>query len=310
MNGKQFGVVLIGVVIVLATLGTASQVTSSADDSIELKVVTSFYPLAYLAESIGGENVTVSTLIPYNMEVHSWQPSASDILQADMADVFIYNGAGLEPWIENEIIPIIDNNPKIILETTAEIHLEESHEDDGHDHGDLDPHTWISPFLARKQAEAIYLALVEADGANASYYGQRWANLDSLLKDIDDQYLERLASTQFHTIFVTHTAYSYLADRYGFEQEGVLGISANEQPSPGRIADLADRMVDEGIYTLFLDPVFSDDYIQTLKLEVEDRTLFSVDVLNLFLMTGPVENMDYIEQMEANLENLVQGLGS
>jgi zinc transport system substrate-binding protein len=308
MNGKQFGVVLIGVVIVLATLGAASLVASPADDSIELKVVTSFYPLAYLAERIGGENVTVSTLIPYNMEVHSWQPSASDILQADMADVFIYNGAGLEPWIENEIIPIIDNNPKIILETTAEIDLE-NQEDDGHDHGDLDPHTWISPFLARKQAEAIYQALVEADGANASYYGQRWADLESLLEEMDDQYHERLESTQFHTIFVTHTAYSYLAERYGFEQEGILGISANEQPSPGAIADIADRMVDEGIYTLFLDPVFSDDYIQTLKSEVEDRTLVTVDVLQLHLMTGPAEGMEYIEQMEANLENLVRGLG-
>jgi zinc transport system substrate-binding protein len=308
MNGKQFGVVLMGAVIILATFGAASLVAYSADDSTKLKVVTSFYPLAYLAEHIGGENVTVSTLIPYNMEVHSWQPSASDILQADMADVFIYNGAGLEPWIENEIIPIIDNNPKIILETTAEIDLE-NQEDDGHDHGDLDPHTWISPFLARKQAEAIYQALVEADGANASYYGQRWADLESLLEEMDDQYHERLESTQFHTIFVTHTAYSYLAERYGFEQEGILGISANEQPSPGAIADIADRMVDEGIYTLFLDPVFSDDYIQTLKSEVEDRTLVTVDVLQLHLMTGPAEGMEYIEQMEANLENLVRGLG-
>ena len=309
MNGKQFGVILTGMIIVLAILGAASLVSSTADDSEELNVVTSFYPLAYLAKSIGGENVTVSTLIPYNMEVHSWQPSASDILQADMADVFIYNGAGLEPWIENEIIPIIDHNEKIILETTAEMHLEEGHEEDGHDHGDQDPHTWISPFMARMQAEAIYLALVEADSANASYYGQRWVQLDSLLEELDDLYLERLASTQFHTIFVTHTAYSYLAERYGFEQEGILGISANEQPSTGTIADLADRMVEEEIYTLFLDPVFSDDYIQTLKSEVEDMTHASVSILKLYLMTGPTEDMDYLEQMESNLENLVQGLG-
>ncbi|HUV24698.1 MAG TPA: metal ABC transporter substrate-binding protein [Methanomassiliicoccales archaeon] len=309
MNGKQFGVVVLGVVIVLATLGAASMVASPVDDSLKLKVVTSFYPLAYLAKSIGGENVTVSTLISNNMEVHSWQPSASDILQADMADVFIYNGAGLEPWIENEILPIIDSHPKIILDSTAEIHLEEDHETDGYDHDGLDPHTWISPFLARKQAEAIYLAFVAADGANASYYGQRWTDLDSLLQELDKQYLDKLGSTQFNTIFVTHTAYTYLAERYGFEQEGVLGISANEQPSPGTIADLVDRMVDEGINTLFLDPVFTDEYIQTLKSEVEDRTAAPVDILKLYLMTGPAGDMDYIEQMEANLENLLQGLG-
>lgn len=309
MNGKQFGIVLIGVVMIVATVGAAALVASPTNDTGKVKVVASFYPLAYLAQSIGGERIEVSTLVPPNTEIHSWQPSASDILEADSADIFVYNGAGLEPWIEEELLPAIDTVSKIVLDTTSGFELEGDHLDDGHDHGLEDPHTWISPHLARQQAEAIYSALVEVDPSNATFYGQKWGDLSSLLQGLDDLYFESLASREFNTIFVTHSAYGHLADRYGFEQEGVIGISADEQPSPATIANLADLMVSEGICTIFLDPVFSDDYARTLSSEVEKITGLDVEVLELYIMTGPIGDRDYIDQMELNLQNLVLGLG-
>lgn len=309
MNGKQFGIVLIGVVMVIATVGAAALVASPPNDTDKVRVVTSFYPLAYLAQSIGGERIEVSTLIPPNIEVHSWQPSASDILEVDSADIFVYNGAGLEPWIEEELLPAIDTVSKIVLDTTSGFESEGDHLDDGHDHGLEDPHTWISPNLARLQAEAIYSALVEVDPSNATFYDQKWVYLSSLLQGLDDMYSETLESREFNTIFVTHSAYGRLADRYGFEQEGVIGISADEQPSPIAIANLVDRMVSEGIYTIFLDPVFSDDYAKMLSSEVEKITGLNVEVLELYIMTGPIGDKDYIDQMELNLQNLALGLG-
>ncbi len=308
MNGKQFGIVALAVVVIVATVGTGALMTSSGGDSGKLRVVASFYPLAYMAEAIGGERVEVITLIPYNTEVHSWQPSASDILQADSADILIYNGADLEPWMEKDLLPSIDTRSKLVVETAGGIGTIEG-EDEPEVHSS-DPHTWISPSMAVQQAESIYKALVEADPDNSSYFAEGWSDLESTLHGLDDEYEERLAARQWNTIFVSHAAYGYIADRYGLIQEGIIGVSANEQPSSATIAILTDMMVDEGIYTIFLNPIFTDEYVLTLKQEVELQTGGSVTVLELYIMTGPVGGMDYIDQMEMNLENLCGGLGA
>jgi zinc transport system substrate-binding protein len=69
-----------------------------------------------------------------------------------------------------------------------------------------------------------------------------------------------------------------------------------------------EEMTVEGSYVIYVDPVYSDEYAQTLKAELETRTGESVQILELYLMVGSVGEMDYMDQLEANLDNLVQGL--
>jgi len=173
-----------------------------------------------------------------------------------------------------------------------------------------DPHTWTSPYLALQQAESVYEALVKVDPGNEDYYSERWENLKRSLEELDQRYTDELSDTEFECIYVSHSAYGYLAERYGFNQDGVIGISADEQPSSSAIQAMVEHMIDEGIYVVYLDPVFSDDYIQTLKASVESLSGHTVQVLNLYLMTGEVDGLDYLEQMEANLESLKEGLGA
>lgn len=173
-----------------------------------------------------------------------------------------------------------------------------------------DPHTWISPYTARQQAKAMYEALVARDPGNSSYYAERWGDLDQRLVDLDEQYSEGLGNTSVGTIFVSHEAYGYLADRYGFEQEGVLGLSADGQPSTSALSAIVDHMLEDEVYVLFLDPVYTDNYITTLKANVESLSGHSVVVLMLYLMTGTVDGLDYLEQMEANFDALEEGLGA
>jgi len=316
MKMRHYGIILIAVVIVAAGIGASTLITASNDDPGKLKVVATFYPLGYMAEAIGGDDIEVSTLIPYNTEVHSWQPSASDIILADSADVFLYNGAGLDPWVEDDLLPAIDTGSTYIIKTTEGLDLLDigSHEHDegmeeDHDHI-TDPHTWVSPHMAMQQAQAIHNALVEADAHNASRYSERLSHLNSTLSELDQRYSDELEDRQWDSFFVTHAAYGYICDRYEIVQEAIIGIDADEQPSSSTIADLADLMIDEGIYTIFLNPVFSDEYARTLELEVESKTGEDVVVLELYIMTGPMDGMDLLEQMEANLQNLKAGLGA
>lgn len=316
MNQNR-NLIVIGVaVIVLVAIGAYYSMATFQKESGEedrIKILASFYPLAYFSEQIGGDKVVVNTLIPYNTEVHTWQPSISDIANAEDADIIVYNGAGLDHWLEEDIFPALNTAGKIIVETTEGIELLEPEEEHGeieeeHEHGMYDPHTWISPYIARQQAEKIYEVLVEFDGGSSEYYESRWQALSDTLEDLDSRYLEELGDAVKGEIFTTHAAFGYLADRYGFEQHGVVGISADEQPSPKTLADIADLMEEEETYVIYVDPIYSDEYAQTLKSELESRTGETVQILKLYFMLGPIDDLDYMEQIEANLESLKEGL--
>lgn len=273
-----------------------------------LKVVATFYPLAYFAQEIGGEYVSVKQLIPDNMEVHSWQPSTSDILAADEADIIIYNGANLDLLLETDILPNLEISNKIIVETTEDVELLETEANHEHDYELHDPHTWLSPFIAKKQAQKIYEVLIQKDPNHEDYYTERWEDLRTRFEELDDDYMECLSNKQKEAIFVTHAAFGYLAERYDIEQHGVIGISADEQPSTSVIVSLVDMMINYETYVVYVDPLYSDEYAQTLKSELESRTSHSVQILNLYFMIGPIDGMDYFEQQEKNLENLKIGL--
>jgi len=268
-------------------------------------VVATFYPLAYMAEGIGGERVAVETLIPHNTEVHSWQPSISKIAAAQEAVVILYNGAGLDLWVGEDILPTLNLEGKQVVDTTQGLELiEASGGEQGQ--GPYDPHTWISPYMALGQAEKIYEALVEADKEGEGYYGERWEALRVRLEELDAAYKEGLGGGG--TIFVSHAAYGYLAQRYGFNQVGVIGISAEEQPSTYTVSRMVDDMEEQGSNVICLDPVYSEEYAQTLREELERRSGRRVDVLELYLMLGPTDGLDYLAQMEENLKNLKLGL--
>jgi zinc transport system substrate-binding protein len=278
----------------------------------KVRILASFYPLAYFSEQIGGEKVIVNTLIPYNTEVHSWQPSISDMANVEEADIIVYNGAGLDHWLEADILPAINTAGKIIVDTTEGIKLLKMGEgsvesEEEHEHGMYDPHTWISPYIARQQAEKIYDALVEFDDGSSGYYESRWQALSDRLEELDMRYLEELGDAGKKEIFTTHAAFGYLADRYGFEQHGVIGVSADEQPSPKTLSEIADLMEEKETYIIFVDPIYSDEYAQTLKSELESRTGRTVQILKLYFMLGPMDELDYMGQIEANLESLKIG---
>ncbi|MCK4884539.1 zinc ABC transporter substrate-binding protein [Candidatus Bathyarchaeota archaeon] len=311
MNKRQKLFVIATTVIVLTTVfATAFYSLQNKTENDKLKVVATFYPLAFFAQQIGGEQVTVKQLIPDNTEVHNWQPSFGDILALDEADVIIYNGASLDHWFEDDILPTIDSSNKIIIETTEGVNLlETEQENDDHEHeGPYDPHTWISPFIAKQQAQNIYESLVQKDPNNLDYYTERWQNLKAQFEELDNNYLSGLSTKAKEEIFVTHSAFGYLTDRYGFEQHGVIGISADEQPSASTYANLVEMMMEHETYVVYVDPVYADESAQTLRNELERLSGQDVQILKFYFMLGDMDGLDYFGQQEKNLENLKIGL--
>jgi zinc transport system substrate-binding protein len=310
MNKRQKLFVTATAIIVLTAVFTTSFYSQqNKTENGKLKVVATFYPLAFFVQQIGGEEVTVKQLIPDNTEVHTWQPSFADILAVDEAEVIIYNGASLDHWFEDDILPAIDSSNKIVVETTKGVKLTETETEHSDEHEELyDPHTWISPFLAKQQAQKIYEALIQKDPDHEGYYSERWQNLKTQFEELDNKYLTGLSTKNKENVFVAHSAFGYLADRYGFKQHGVIGISADEQPSASVYANLVDIMIEYETYVVYVDPVYTAESIQTLKNDLDTRTEQSVQILKLYLMLGVIDGLDYFGQQEKNLENLKIGL--
>ena len=311
MNKRQkLFVITTTIVLLVAVFATVFQSSPNKTEDNRLKVVATFYPLAFFAQEIGGERVTVNQLIPDNTEVHTWQPSFADILAVDNADVIVYNGASLDHWFEDDILPVIDTSDKVIVETTKGVQLlETNQENDDHEHDGLyDPHTWISPFTAKQQAQNIYEALVQKDPDNEDYYSEHWQTLKARFEELDNEYMTGLSTKHKKEIFVAHSAFGYLAYRYGFEQYGVIGISADEQPSVSVYVNLVDLMMEYEVFVVYVDPVYADESAQTLKNELQRLSGQRVQVLELYFMLGNINGLDYFGQQEKNLENLKIGL--
>jgi zinc transport system substrate-binding protein len=320
MNAKQkILLATITLIVIIATTG-AIALTVNQPTTTKLTAVTTFYPLTYLTQQIGGDQIQITQLVPDNTEIHSWEPAASHIVAADNADLIIYNGAGADHWMEDDILPVLSSaKSRTVVESSAGLTLitnhEHDHEEAGeeeheHGHGAYDPHTWISPYMALQQAQNIYHALVQADPEHESYYTERWNDLQAQLNQLDSEYTTALSNASKDTIFVSHEAFGYLADRYGFVQEGVIGLSADEQPSVTTIANLVEHMEEKQIYTVYVDPVYSSEYAQTIQSEVQVQTGKSVTISELYLMLGQTDGMDLIQQMQTNLSNLKIGLGA
>jgi zinc transport system substrate-binding protein len=314
LTRKNLGViVVVSILVISGAIFFRQWGGPSTTGDEKLQVLTSFYPLGYMAEVIGGDKIEVSILIPPGGEVHSWQPSISDIAGAEEADLIIFNGAGLDHWMEEDIIRSIDPESKIIVQVSEDMDLIEMHEEDHaeegeHEHGEGDPHIWVSPHTALIIANKIFMGLVEADPSNEDYYRGNWESFDEILSSLDEEYSSTLSSATRRKFFVTHSAYGYVAENYGLEQHGIIGLSADEQPSTSKISQMVEEMTDEENYVIYVDPVYSDEYARTLKDELESRTGETVKILNLYLMVGPADDLDYVEQLEANLENLAEGL--
>ncbi len=313
MNNRQ-KIFLISITVIVLTVVVAPffyNYNNRTEDG-KLKIVASFYPLAFFAQQIGGEEVTVKQIIPNNIEAHNWQPTFADILALEEADVIIYNGASLDHWFEEDILPIIDSKSKIIVKTTDGLQLLETETENGEpidEHEEpFDPHTWISPYLAKQQAEKIFQALVQKNPSHIDYYSIRWQNLRTRFEELDNSYLNELSTKRKGEIFVAHSAFGYLADRYGFIQHGVIGISADEQPSASKYANLVKMMAEDETYVVFVDPVYPNESAQTLKNELKRLTGHEVMILKLYFMLGDMDGLDYFGQQEKNLENLIIGL--
>lgn len=291
-----FTLTLLCLLIIQGCSGPKSTVQNTEKNS-KLKVYTSFYVLADFTKKIGGDKIEVVNLVPSGIEPHDWEPTPRMQKELTKAKLFIYNGAGLEPWAE-KFLKAADQDQLLSVEASAGLALT------GHD-----PHVWLNPLLALEEGRKIKDALVSLDPANQDYYAANFLTLASNLKKLDKAFLEGLAPYKGKKIVVAHDAFSYLTSRYGLQELPIMGLSPEAEPRPAGLAKIAKEMKDLNIEYIFFEDLVSPKVAQILAQEVGAKTLVLSPIEGL---TGKQvkAGKDYFALMYQNLDNLKLALGT
>lgn len=182
-----------------------------------------------------------------------------------------------------------------------EAHAEEGHE--GHDHGSTDPHVWISPILSQSLAESIKNSLTEADPENAEVYESNYAELIKELEELDQSFKELSERVTNKTFFVSHSAFGYIAEPYGFEQVAVAGLNSQDEPSQKELTEIVDLAKEKEIQYIVFEQNVSSKLTEVIRNEVGAE---AVTMNNLGVLTEENINNEetYFTLMEKNLQVL------
>lgn len=276
----------------IAMLCSCGAQTTQTDEKEKIQVYTSFYAMYDFTCRIAGDSADVYNMCPPGSEPHDFEPTASDMAKLTDADVFIYNGMGMEHWTDS-ITETLNGSDVIITEASEGVpSLTENY----------DPHVWLDPENAAKEYENIANALILADPDNRGYYTAR---LDEVLADLDkldNDYKSAISGFRSHNIITSHEAYMNLCDAYGLIQLAVNGVDNSEDPTPTRMAEIEDFIKANDIKYVFTEPLSTSKIIQTIA----DDT--GCEILTLDPFEGSTENKDYFTVMYENLDALKTAL--
>ncbi|MDN4482356.1 metal ABC transporter substrate-binding protein [Demequina lignilytica] len=284
--------------------GTSETSASSDASSASLTVATAFYPLQFVAEQVGGDLVSLVSMTPAGVEPHDVELSPATVRQLGTADLALYLSE-FQPAVDDAIsttgVEALDAAAVIELHE-AEEHDHEEEGEDEHDHGSEDPHFWLDPTLLAAYGDSVGEAFAAADPDNAETYTANAAALHAALDDLDGQFSSGLAQCERDTIVTSHEAFGYLAEAYGLHQEGIAGLDPENEPSPARILELKDIIVETGATTIFTEDAVSASVAEALASDVGVETT----------VLSPVETVadgdDYIAVMTRNLAALEDAL--
>jgi zinc transport system substrate-binding protein len=302
---------LIAASLILAAC-SSTQETATPQETTEvatekIQIVAGFYPLAYAAEGIAGDLAEVVSLAGPGVEPHDLELTPGDVAKINDADLVVYIP---------EFIPALDAVVKTldqskVINATQGITLisgdshshegEESHsEEEGHsDESATDPHIWLNPNNMVLIGNSIAKALNALTSDSA--INENRSSFENALTTLASDYTAKLANCSIKALVVSHEAFGYIANAYGFEQVGISGLSPEAEPSPARLAEVAKIAKAENATTIYYESLVDPKVAKTLA----DELKITAEMLDP--LESPPASGDYLSVMQQNLDTLVKG---
>ncbi len=298
----------------LTTLTACSSDSVAAGNTDKFDVVASFYPMAFLAEQIGGKHVNVTSLTEPGQEPHDLEISAKQTAALQESDAVLYL-KGLQPSVD-EAVAQSDLKTEIDAATLTSMeehgtevggHAAEHDDEHGEEESGKDPHIWLDPVKYAEVAKGVGAAFEKADPDHADTYKTNTEALVEKLGALNDQFVNGLKNTGTKVFITTHAAFGYLAERYGLTEEAISGLDPESEPSAARVKELEKMAKADGVTTVFYETLVSDKTAKTIAADANLRT----DVLDpIEGITEKSRGKDYFSVQEANLEALRTALGA
>ncbi|MFK2825185.1 zinc ABC transporter substrate-binding protein [Bacillus sp. B190/17] len=311
------------VIVFLAACGQKE--ANKQDHSKEkesIKVYTTIYPLTFFTEEIGKQYVDVKSVLPAGVDEHTYEPTSKTMLDIAGADLFLYNGLGLEPFgkkvqesMKSEDVRVVEVGEEIDLDSLYH-HKEEAeehegdhhdHEHDGHTHGSIDPHIWIDPTLSMQMAGVIKEQLSELDPEHQKEFEKNYEALKDKLTKLDKEFHEVADRADNKEFLVSHAAFGYWEKNYGIKQISVAGLSPTNEPSQKQLKEIIETAKEHQIKYVIFEQNVTPKVAKVVQVELKAEAL---KIHNLSVLTKEDEKSgeDYFTLMEQNIQTLKKAI--
>jgi zinc transport system substrate-binding protein len=291
-------------VVVTAGYATLNQKATPTKPTV-LRVVATFYPLYDFAFNVVGDHANVTVLVPETLDVHDFDPTPGDLQRVAEADVLVYNGAGLEPWVPS-LIKAAGKPMLVVVDASEGIPLLQVSPQFQRGNRTVDPHLWLDPVDARAQVMNIAKGLSNADPTNADAYSANAAAYIARLEALDAEIRVNTTDTKARLFVTFHEAFAYFARRYNLTQIPIQG-PFQEEPTPSDIQRIVDTIRQYHLRYVGYESLENPAIPETIATQT-DATLVLMDPIEGLTSSDRAAGLDYLALMHINARNIVEAL--
>ena len=310
--------------IILALILCASLMIPAAQAEKKLSVVAATFPMYDWTRRVIGdvEGIDLTLLLDSGVDLHSFNPTAADILKVATCDLFIYVGGESDEWVDDVMKQAV--NPDITTLCLMEIlggaakeeeaveGMEEEEEEGEEEEIEYDEHVWLSLRNAALFVQAIADALSEKDAAHAGTYAANAAAYIAALNDLDARYAEMVENAACKTlVFGDRFPFRYLVDDYGLTYYAAFkGCSAESEASFKTIAFLAEKVNEFDLPAVMTIEGTNHTIAETIvkNTKKSDQKILTVNSMQSVTSGAVKDGADYLNIMEKNLEAFKEAL--
>jgi zinc transport system substrate-binding protein len=296
MNPRKtlIGVPLLMTALAVSACGPGEQSSASTD---KLAVVASFYPLQFATQQIGGSHVAVTSLTKPGAEPHDTELTPRDVGSVSKARLVVFE-KGLQGAVDSAVASQ-GGDRGLDVAPAAKLDLKLAS-------GTTDPHFWLDPQRYAAVAQAISARLSSVDPAHRADYVKNAKVFQDRLAALSTEFTSGLANCKRKDIVTSHSAFSYLARRFGMKQIAINGISPEQEPQAAALAAVSTFARTNGVTTIYAETLVSPAIAQTVARE-SGATMATLDPVEG--LTTASAGKDYFGVMRSNLKALQAGQG-
>lgn len=274
---------MIIILISIFTILFLGCLNNSTEKTEKIGVLVTIVPQIEMVESIGGEYVDVTVMVPEGKSPHSFEPTPEQMIKVVRAKAYFKVGSGVE-FEHVHMETIFEHNPELkVFDCSEKIKVISFNQHYGQEHFDetennqsydgTDPHIWTSPLNFKKMAEVVYNGLVEIDVIHKEDYNSSFQAYISKLDNFHSDVIDLLQPYSGKSFMVYHPSWGYFGDEYNLKQIAIE--DEGKQPGPAGVAAIIKQAENESIKVIFVAPQYDTTSAETIASEIGGKVVFA-----------------------------------